>query len=71
MAKVKSYSTFIKGTTYCTVEEENQFLTYVPTVNLGVKGGFVPITDLIVKIPSNSPPEKVGEALMKALSLSR
>lgn len=71
LAKVTSYSNLMKGAVLCNITEEKEELTLQATANMGIKGGFVPITDLLVKIPSNSPPGKVGEALMKALSLSR
>jgi hypothetical protein len=67
-AGVHSWSTFIKGVVQCHVEEEGKEMRFIPSTKDG--GGFVPRAHEAVTVALPTDPERLGEALLEALSRS-
>lgn len=69
-AKLKSWRAFEKEATHCSVTEEKGIMRFAILERRTRGGGYLgkqgvePLT-----IPSDSPPEKIGETLLKALEL--
>jgi hypothetical protein len=68
LAGVKSWSSFIKGTLNCTVEEDSGMIKITPSINLG-KDGFEPSSEKEIKISAESSVEEIGMAILKGFEL--
>jgi hypothetical protein len=64
LAGIKSWSSFIKGTLSCSVEEDSGMIVIIPSINHG-KEGFEPSPEKEIKISSESSVEEIGKAILK------
>jgi hypothetical protein len=69
LARVKSWSTFCRGSLCCDVDEEGDVLTITPTINMG-KDGFLPLKERQVEVFLGATSSEIGKALLRAFELS-
>lgn len=66
LAGVKSWRTFMSGTSHCFVERNDVSVRVVPSTNDG--RGFVPRSDSTVDLTARAQPEVLAEAVLAALA---
>jgi hypothetical protein len=69
-AGVKSWSTFVKGSSMCTVEVDGSTLRIEPWENQGAREGFEPILENRLALPASSSIESLGLAVLDALKIA-
>lgn len=67
----KSFSSLMKKSMLCNINEKNGNISILPNQNMGMKGGFVPIFDKEINISSKSCPEDIGNILIKAFEFCK
>lgn len=66
LAGVKSWATFVRSVAHCYVERDEDGICIIPSEP--DSGGFRRLKDQVVKVPTASPAEELGQALLDAIT---
>ena len=70
LAGVRTSTQFAKDASCVGLSADDRYLSIEPWKNAGSKGGFAMIENMSVKIPLESSPAEIGEALTKAMRIA-